>query len=145
MCTCLLQVRVEMKGKVFETVRSLEEELQGVYYPLSAIDSTCIFTCMCTCMCTCLLQVRAEMEGKVVEAVKSLEDDLQGVYYPLSDMDQDSVQQLVKEHYLFSNDDKSVAPCVGGCTDGWMHFRCLEIAGAYKQPSHFAMMSNVTR
>ncbi|XP_070191191.1 arginine kinase-like [Littorina saxatilis] len=60
-------------------------------------------------------EVRAEMEGKVVEAVKSLEDDLQGVYYPLSDMDQDSVQQLVKEHYLFSNDDK-----------------CQETAGAYE-------------
>lgn len=52
------------------------------------------------------LQSRVEMEQKVVEVLKTLGDDLQGTYYPLADMDQDTQQQLVKDHYLFTNQDK---------------------------------------
>ena len=52
------------------------------------------------------LQDRVEMEQKAVEALKTVGDELQGTYYPLADMDQDTQEQLVKDHHLFTNQDK---------------------------------------
>jgi len=48
---------------------------------------------------------RLEVESLMKEAFSSLEGDLAGTYYPLQGMKDDVRDQLIKDHFLFKNDD----------------------------------------
>jgi hypothetical protein len=54
------------------------------------------------------VQDRVNMEKATVEALNTLDGELKGTYYPLTGMNKDTEKQLVEDHFLFKDDDRSV-------------------------------------
>lgn len=51
------------------------------------------------------LQDLESMKAKSVEALNTLTGELAGTYHSLANMDEETQNQLVKEHFLFRDDD----------------------------------------
>lgn len=56
-----------------------------------------------------LFQNYKEMQDKVKSIFEAIKDpELQGTYYPLDGMSKDTQQQLIDDHFLFKEGDRSV-------------------------------------